>query len=251
MKFCSTVLIMTLFVISCFKSEVYAGPIKTNMTDIGALTADYYQNVAGKLSGITGGNKGATFHKADFGSLNGTSTTSDASRDSATFMFTVENLTQFSGNNKYQYLFESGGSGNGIGIYYNDQNEIVFSQRTKDFINTVNIDATSLIGGSFDIVASISLDEGFMRLFVGDSLFEEKTLLDGSVDWSGNNGGAFGQTNSSLVSGNQTGRAFNNGQVSDFSYYHDVVVFVPEPTSLALIALIIIALAFRRIKNSL
>ncbi len=245
MKFINTVLVVTFLAFSSLNNIAHAGPIKTNINNVDNLTADYSQSNAGNFSGITGGYNGWSFNGADFGGLNGTSTTSDASKDSATFKFTVENLAGFIGDSKHQYLFEAGGRVNGIGVYYNDNNEIVFSQRTQSLINTISVDASSLIGSSFDIVATISFEDDLMRLFVDDN-YVETSLLSGSNDWSGRNGGAFGQNNSSLVSGNGTGRAFSSGQVADFSYFHDVVVFVPEPSSIALLGLAIIALAFRR-----
>jgi hypothetical protein len=239
MKFIYTVLILSSLVFSCLAD---AGPIKANIDNLDTLIADYSQNTAGQFSSITGGRNGKTFHEADFNNFNGTSTTSDASKDSATFKLTIENLIGFSGNSKHQYLFESGGKGNGIGVFYNENNELVFSQRTQALINTVSIDVSSLIGSSFDVVASISFEDDLMRLIVDDNLYTETTLLSGTNDWSGRNGGAFGQTNSSLVSGNGSGRSFNSGQVADFSYFHDVVVFVPEPSSVAVLALAIIGL---------
>jgi len=249
MKFINTVLVVTFLAFSSLNNIANAGPIKANINNLDTLIADYSQSNAGNLSNITGGRNGWSFHQANFGSLNGTLSTSDASKDNATFKLTVENLTAFSGNSKHQYLFESGGSGNGIGIFYNDDNEIVFSQRTQELINTVSIDASSLIGNSFDIIATISFEDDLMRLIVDDNLYVETTLLSGSNDWSGGNGGAFGQNNNSLVSGGGSGRLFNSGQVADFSYFHDVVVFVPEPSSIAILALTIIGLAFRRIKK--
>jgi hypothetical protein len=249
MKFTYTVLILW-FLGSCSLYNIAnAGPIKANINNLDTLIADYSQSEAGQFSSITGGRDGQTFHEADFNNLNGTLTTSDASTDSATFKLTVENLVGFSGNSKHQYLFESGGKGNGIGIFYNENNELVFSQRTQELINTVSIDASSLIGSSFDIVASISFEDNLMRLIIDDNLYAETALLSGSNDWSGRNGGAFGQGNNSLVSGNGSGRLFNSGQVADFSYFHDVVVFMPEPSSIAILALAIIGLAFRRLKK--
>ncbi len=250
MKFINTVLVVMFLAFSSLNNIALAGPIKTNINTLDNMTADYSQNAAGNFSGLTGGRNQWSFHEADFGSLNGTSATNDASRDSATFTLTVENLTDFTGDSRHQYLFESGGRGNGLGVYYNENNEIVFSQRTQQLINTVSIDATSLLGTSFDIIATISFEDELMRLIVDDSLYAETNLLSGSNDWSGGNGGAFGQNNASLVSGNGTGRAFNNGQVSGFNYFHDVVVVVPEPISIAILALGVIALAFRR-KNKL
>jgi hypothetical protein len=246
MKLINTVLVVTFLAFSSLNNIANASPIKANINSLENLTADYSQNDVGNFSNLTGGKNQWSFHGADFSGLNGTSSTSDASQDSATFKLTVENLAAFSGGSNHQYLFESGGKGNGIGVFYNENNEIVFSQRTQSLINTVSIDATSLIGSSFDIVATISFEDDLMNLFVGDSLFSQTTLLSGSNDWSGGNGGAFGKNNSSLVSGNGTGRAFNNGQVKDFSYFHDVVVSVPEPSSIAILALAVIGLAFRK-----
>lgn len=215
----------------------------TNLDGLNSLTADYSKANTGNLSGIAGGTRGWSFNGADFG------TSSDASKDSATFKLNVESLTAFTGNNKFQYLFESGGAGNGIGIYYNAANEITFSQRTGTRINTISLDVTSLIGQSFDIVASLSLDDNLMRMFIGENIFSEQALITGSNDWDGGNGGAFGKDNSSLVSENNTGRAFASGGLSGFAYYHDTVVDVPEPTTLAIFALGIMGLAVRRFKK--
>ncbi|WP_259367983.1 PEP-CTERM sorting domain-containing protein [Colwellia sp. BRX8-9] len=213
----------------------------TNLDGLNGLTADYTKATVGNLTGIPGGSN--SFNRADFG------TSSDASKDSATFKLNVESLTAFTGNNKFQYLFESGGAGNGIGIYYNAANEITFSQRTGARINTISLDVTSLIGQSFDIVASLSLDDNLMRMFIGENIFSEQALITGSNDWDGGNGGAFGKDNSSLVSENNTGRAFASGGLSGFAYYHDTVVDVPEPTTLAIFALGIMGLAVRRFKK--
>jgi hypothetical protein len=214
----------------------------TNLDGLNGLTADYTKATVGNLTGIPGGS-GSSFNKADFG------TSSDASLDSATFKLNVESLTAFTGNSKFQYLFESGGSGNGIGIYYNTANEITFKQRTGSKINTISLDVTSLIGQSFDIVASLSLDDNLMRMFIGENIFSEQALITGSTDWDGGNGGAFGKDNSSLVTGNSTGRTFASGELSEFAYYHDTVVDVPEPTTLAIFSLGIMGLALRRSKK--
>jgi hypothetical protein len=214
----------------------------TNLDGLNGLTADYTKATVGNLTGIPGGS-GSSFNKADFG------TSSDASLDSATFKLNVESLTAFTGNSKFQYLFESGGSGNGIGIYYNTANEITFKQRTGSKINTISLDVTSLIGQSFDIVASLSLDDNLMRMFIGENIFSEQALITGSTDWDGGNGGAFGKDNSSLVTGNSTGRVFASGELSEFAYYHDTVVDVPEPTTLAIFSLGIMGLALRRSKK--
>jgi len=218
----------------------HAGLI-TNLDGLNGLTADYTKATVGNLTGIPGG--GSSFNEADFG------TSGDASKDSASFKLSVAGLTAFTGDNKFQYLFESGGSGNGIGIYYNADNEISFSQRTGRRINTISLDVTSLMGQNFDIVASISMDDNLMRMFIGENIFAEQALITGSNDWDGSNGGAFGKNNSSLVSGNGTGRAFASGELSGFAYYHDTVVDVPEPTTLAIFALGIMGLAARKFKK--
>jgi hypothetical protein len=216
----------------------------TNLDGLNGLTADYTKATVGNLTGIPGGNGGSSFNNANFG------TSSDASSDSATFKLNVESLTAFTGDSKFQYLFESGGSGKGIGIYYNTANEITFKQRTGPIINTISLDVTSLIGQSFDIVASLSLDDNLMRMFIGENIFSEQALIAGSTDWDGGNGGAFGKDNSTLVSGsNNTGRAFASGELSGFAYYHDTVVDVPEPTTLAIFSLGIMGLALRRSKK--
>jgi len=249
MKFLNMALVGMTLAVSCLTNVANAGPITTNPANLDNLMADYSQAATGNFSGLTGGKNNATFNGADFGALNGTATTTNASRDSATFKLSVDNLLGFTGNSDFQYLFESGGQGDGIGLYYTADNQMVFSQRTKSVINTVSLDVTSLIGESFDIVASLSLDDNVMRIFIGENMFAEQELLDGSVDWSGGNGGAFGKANSSLVSGNNTGRNFNSGDLSGFAYYHDVVVDVPEPTTLAIFALGIMGLAARRFKK--
>jgi len=151
----------------------HAGLI-TNLDGLNGLTADYTKATVGNLTGIPGG--GSSFNEADFG------TSGDASKDSASFKLSVAGLTAFTGDNKFQYLFESGGSGNGIGIYYNADNEISFSQRTGRRINTISLDVTSLMGQNFDIVASISMDDNLMRMFIGENIFAEQALITGSND---------------------------------------------------------------------
>jgi hypothetical protein len=229
------------FFVSGFVNVANAGFITSSLGNLNSLTADYNQTGTGLFP---------SFNTTGFGALNGTGTTSDATNDSATFKLSLANLSAFTGTTD-QYLFESGGVGHGIGIVYQAGNLITFAQRTYNPLNTLSLDVTSMIGQSFDIVASLSFDDNFMRLFVGGSLFGELAIGTSSNDWDGGNGGAFGTLNSSSVMGT-SGIAFASGTLSDFNYYHDIVVdasVVPAPSTLAIFALGIIGLASRRFKE--
>lgn len=226
------------FFVGGFVNLANAGLITSSLGNLSSLTADYNQTAIGSFS---------SFNAASFGALNGTGTTSDASNDSATFKLSLTNLSAFTGTTD-QYLFESGGAGHGIGIVYQSGNLITFAQRTGNPLNTLSLDVTTMIGQDFDIVASLSLVGNFMRLFVGENLFGELAIGMSSNDWDGSNGGAFGQGNSSLVM-NAAGVDFASGGLSDFNYYHDIVVdasVVPEPSTLSIFALGMLGLVSRR-----
>jgi hypothetical protein len=218
-----------------------AGLITTNLDGLNSLTADLTQTTIGTIN---------TFQNRDFLALNGTNTTSDASTDSATFKLSLSNLSAWSGSND-QYLFESGGATHGIGIVYQENNIFTFAQRTNgNLFQTISLDASSLIGESFDIIASISLDDNFMRLFVGSEIFGEAFISSSANKWAGGDNGAFGMLNSSSVMGRSaTDSNFSSGVLTEFNYYHDIVVDVPEPTTLAIFALGIMGLAARRFKK--
>ena len=229
------------FFVGGFVNLANAGLITSSLGNLSSLTADYNQTAIGSFS---------SFNAASFGALNGTGTTSDASNDSATFKLSLTNLSAFTGTTD-QYLFESGGESHGIGIVYQSGNLITFAQRTVNPLNTLSLDVTTMIGQDFDIVASLSLDGNFMRLFVGENLFGELAIGMSSNDWAGSSGSAFGQGNSNLVM-NAAGVDFASGGLSDFNYYHDIVVdasVVPEPSTLAIFALGMLSLASRRFKK--
>jgi len=217
----------------------------TNLAGAGKLTGDYNQETAGSLAGMTGGSSVNSFNGADFGA------STDASRDNATFKVSIDNLTAntTAGN---QFLFEFGGTGTGIALWYNASNEITFAHKQgSTTYNEISFDVSSLFGEYIDIYASISLDDNLMSLFIGDepNFFSKQINASGNLgDWDGSNGGAFGVNNGSFVSG----AAFTSGGTSTFKYYHDTfvdVAAVPEPTTLAIFALGVMGLAARRFKK--
>jgi len=227
------------FFVGGFVNVANAGLITSSLGNLNSLEADFNQTDTGSFS---------SFDETGFGALNGTTSTFDASIDSATFKLSLMDLSAFTGT-KDQYLFESGGGESGIGIVYQAGNLITFAQRTNNPLNTLSLDVTSMIGQSFDIVASLSFDDNFMRLFVGESLFGELAIDTSSYDWDGGNAGAFGTLSGGSVM-DTTGIAFNSGTLSDFNYYHDIVVDVPEPTTFAIFAFGIAGLALRRLKEN-
>jgi len=217
----------------------------TDLAGIGQFAADYNQAHVGSLTGMTGGTSVNSFNGADFGA------SSDASKDNATFKVSIDNLTANTTADN-QFLFEFGGIGTGIALWYNASNEITFAHKQgSTTYNEISFDVSSLFGETFDIYASISLDDNLMSLFIGDepNFFSKQINAVGNLgDWDGSNGGAFGVNNGSFVSG----VAFTSGSTDSFKYYHDTfvdVAAVPEPTTHAIFALGVMGLAARRFKK--
>lgn len=215
--------------------------------DIGNLTADFSQANTGNFTNIPGGgNGGKTFDFADFGTLNGTASTMDASMDSVTFKLSVTDLIAFSGTNNQTFM-ESGATTNGIGIFYQANNLITFASRYNGgLINKVSLDASSLINQSFDIVASLSLESNYMNLFVGDLLSDQVALITPFLDWTGTNDGGFGKTSGNSNVMGVTGNNFTSGTLSNFNFYNSVVVQIPEPAPIALLGLSLVLVGYRR-----
>ena len=218
------------------------------VTTLVGLTPTQTFNATGPLTNIGSGNSN-TFADADYASLS----LVDVDKFEATFALTVT-LATYSTTDR-QTLWETGGGAIGTSLTYESGNVLVLRMSGNNGggggSGLLTATTAALTAGTYDLTWTMedigdlgSPTTPTISLYIDGLLADSDTGADWETDWSGTNNAGFGEqsgvilgTTAPVVNG--TSEPFSDGSIDltrGLEFYADTL-FVPEPSSFALLGL--------------